>query len=187
MISQIFTQDCFKIITLFSISPGSKHNRKFIQEKTGLYNTPLDKALRRLINSKILKREGNYYSVNFEEEYFKKFIDICISEYKTLKEIPLNIYFLLIDLINEFSKINRAEIYLFGSYSKLIYKNDSDVDIALIYSNNIDKKLINKFTLKVEKDYNKNIEIHYFEKNDFYKNKKDPLVKSIIKDGVKLM
>ena len=187
MISQIFTQDCFKIITLFSISPGSKHNRKDIQEKIRLYNVPLDKALKRLINSKILKRESNYYSINFEEEYSKKFIDICSSEYRLLKEIPLDVYFLLVDMINYFSRMKGREIYLFGSYSKLIYKDNSDVDIAVIYSNLINKKPINGFVLKIEKNYDKNIEIHYFEKKDFYKNKKDPLIKNIIKDGVRLM
>jgi len=187
MISQIFTQDCFKIVTLFSISPGSKHNRKDIQEKIKLNNVPLDKALQRLVNSNIIKRSGNYYSINFEENYSKKFIDICGLQYKNLKEIPLSVYFLLIDLINEFSKIKGIEVHLFGSYSKLIYKDNSDVDVALIHGILINKGLINKFILKIEKVYDKNIEIHYFEKKGFYKNKKDPLIKSIIKDGVRLI
>ena len=32
-----------------------------------------------------------------------------------------------------------------------------------------------------------NIEIHYFSKNEFYKNKKDPLIKDILKNGVRVI
>ena len=72
MINPAFTPDCFKIMTLFSVSPGSRHNRNEIKEKIGLNNVPLDNALFRLLNSSILKKEGNFYSVNFENEEGKK-------------------------------------------------------------------------------------------------------------------
>jgi len=40
--------------------------------------------------------------------------------------------------------------------------------------------------MKLERAYKKHVEIHYFDKKDFYRNKKDPLVRSILKDGVRL-
>ena len=72
MITQIFTQNCMKIMTLFGLSPGSRLNRKQIKEKVYLNNIPLDFSLLRLVNSGILKRERNFYSINFENEYVKK-------------------------------------------------------------------------------------------------------------------
>ncbi|MEW6408449.1 MAG: nucleotidyltransferase domain-containing protein, partial [Patescibacteria group bacterium] len=101
-------------------------------------------------------------------------------------EIPLNVYFLLMDLISDI-KLIKTEVYLFGSYSKLIYREDSDIDIAILNNNSFKKELINKFIKKLEKKYNKKIELHFFNKSEFYKNKKDPLIKDIIRNGIKLL
>ena len=79
-------------------------------------------------------------------------------------------------------------VYLFGSYAKLVFKETSDIDIAIV-SDKVaagDKKVINGLIQKMESRYGKNIEMHYFGKN-FYKNKKDPLVKDILKNGIKLI
>ena len=61
------------------------------------------------------------------------------------------------------------------------------MDIAVLYSQEIRKENINKIVAKLEKIYNKKIEIHYFEKTGFYKHKKDLLVKNILRDGVRLI
>jgi len=185
MISLLFDKDMFKILTVFSLSPGSKFRRKEFKEKTKLNNIPLDNALSKLNKINILKKEKRLYSINFENINIKSILEIISKQYKYLKEIPLNVYFLLIDLISEI-KLIKAEIYLFGSYSKLIYKENSDIDIALL-DNNLEKETINKFIKKLEKKYNKNIELHIFNKTEFYKNKNDPLVKDIIKNGIRLL
>ncbi|MFH1900667.1 MAG: nucleotidyltransferase domain-containing protein [Candidatus Omnitrophota bacterium] len=78
-----------------------------------------------------------------------------------------------------------GEVYLFGSYAKLSFKEISDIDIAVI-SDTVDKKKFNSFTSKFEKKFGKKIEIHYFSKS-FYNNKRDPLVKEILQHGVKLV
>lgn len=174
-------------MSLFGVSPGSKFNRMEIKEKLCLNNVPLDKALLSLLCSGIVKREGNYYSINLENEYTKKILEICSKQHKQLKEIPLKVFYLLTDLAAYFSLIKKIEVFLFGSYAKLIYKKTSDVDIALLYQKQIDREKINKMIGKLEKNYDKRIEIHYFEKKQFYKNKKDPLVKNILKNGVKLI
>ena len=187
MISQIFTQDCFKIMILFSLSPGSKFNRKEIKEKVRLNNVPLDKALVNLSNSKMLKKEGKIYALDFENEHTQKLIEIVGKDHKKLKTLPLIVFYLLVDLISFLSLERKIEVFLFGSYAKLIYKEKSDVDIAVLYFKKIDKKQINKIVLKLERVYNKNIEIHYFDKMLFYKNKKDPLIKDILRNGERLI
>ena len=79
-------------------------------------------------------------------------------------------------------------MYLFGSYAKIIYKKNSDIDLAIISDkiNEKDKKEINKRIKTIESRFQKTIEIHYF-KTNFYKNKSDPLVKDILKNGIKLI
>ncbi len=187
MISQIFTPDCFKVLSLFSLSPGSRFNRTDIKSRTKLNNVPLDKALLLLLSSGIILRTQNYYGLNFENDYTKQLLEICSKQYKRLKELDLKVYYLLLDLIAGLSLIKKAEIFLFGSYAKLVYKENSNVDIAILYSTQPDKANINKLIMKLEGVYQKKVEVHYFEKKSFYKNKKNPLIKSILKDGVKLM
>jgi len=181
MISYLFEKDIFKVLSLFGISPGSRFKRNEIKDKTLLYNVNLDKALNKLININLLKKEKNYYQINFENELKEKILNLVIKEYKKLREVPFKVYLLLIDIIEEISKNKETEAYLFGSYAKLIYKENSDIDIALI-NGKINTKLINK----LDKKYGLKMELHYFKKDEFYKNKKDPLIKEIIKNGIKL-
>jgi predicted nucleotidyltransferase len=169
------------------MSPGSRLNRKEIKDRTKLNNVPLDKALAKLISSNMLVRERNYYSVNFNEAISQDLMKICKLQHTKLKEIPFDVYLLLVDLVSDMSSQKGIEAFLFGSYSKLVYKKDSDVDIAILTVKRLDKKRIEKLAEKLEKIYKKNIEIQYFDKKEFYKNKKDPLIKSILKDGTKLI
>ena len=187
MITQIFSQNCIKIITLFSLAPGSRYNRKQIKEKVYMNNIPLDNSLLRLVSSRIFHREKNYYSIDHVNENSKKILDICSKEFKQLKELPLNVYYILMDLSDYFSAAKGVELVLFGSYSKLTYSIKSDIDIAMVYIKRPDRGKIDAFVSKLKKTYNKNLEIHYFEKKPFYKNKKDPLVKSILRDGVRIV
>lgn len=187
MINLIFNSDCFKILTFFSLSPGSRWKRKEVQEKIKLNNVPLDKALSSLTYSGIIKKENNYYALNFENKDTKKIREICSQQYQKFRELPLEVYYLLIDFSEGITSLKGVEVYLFGSYAKLIYRENSDVDLAILYSQGIDKKLIAKIIVKLEKKYRKKIEAHYFEKKSFYRNKKDSLVKNILKDGIKII
>ncbi len=181
MIAPIFTLDCFKILTLFSLSPGSRYRRNEIKLKTKMNNVPLDKALSQLVYSGIIKKEG-YYSINFEHQNYKPFLEICSKQFKSLRELPLEVYYLLLDLVYLFSVVKKVELYLFGSYAKLVYRENSDVDLAVLSEG---KPRIP--VAKLEKLYGKKIEIHYFSKKEFYTHKRDPLVKNILKDGIRLI
>ncbi len=185
MISQIFDTDIFKIITLFSVSPGSRFSRKELKEKTLLNNVPLDKALARLAYSKILLLEKSFYFLNISSEAAKLLIQLAKKQFIELREIPLSVYFLLSDLAYYLSSQKGCDVYLFGSYSKLVYKEGSDVDIAIV-SDSIDKKFVRKIIIALEKIYKKKIEVHFFERK-FYKNKSDPLVKEILRNGVRIL
>ncbi len=183
MISLIFEKDIFKVLTIFSLEPGARFKRADIKEKTLMNNVPLDNTLLKIVKSGFLKKEGKLYSVNFNDDTNKQILNNIQRQYKYLKEIPLNIYFLLIDFIYSLN-LSSIDIYLFGSYSKLIFKEGSDVDIAMVGA--VKKDIIGKIVRKLEKKYKKTIEIHHFDKENFYKNKSDPLVKDIIKNGVRL-
>ena len=186
MIAPIFNKDILEVLTVFSISPGSKFLRKELKERTKLNNVNLDNALNALLNSNLIKKEKRFLSLNFENA--KPIISLVSEQYKQLRELPLDVYFSITNLIFLLSKLRGIDVFLFGSYAKLVYKETSDIDIAIVYNKitNNGKKEISKLIQKLESRYKKKIEFHYFGMN-FYKNKKDPLVQEIIKNGLKLI
>ena len=188
MISQLFNSDVLKILTVFSISPGSKFYRKELKERTQLNNVNLDNGINILLSSKIITKKGRFLFLNFDNENTKQIIHLVSSQYKLLKEIPLNVYFPVIDIVSFLSKFRFIDVYLFGSFAKLVFEETSDIDIAVI-SDRIhvkEKRDFRRLIQKLELKYKKKIEVHYFGK-DFYKNRKDPFVKEILKNGVKLL
>jgi len=187
MISQIFENKIFKVITFFALSPGSRFRRKEIKEKIQMHNVPLDNALSRLANSGIIKKEKGLYSINLENPYTEHIISLASSQHLQLKNLPLDVYFLLVDMIDELSTTKHIEIWLFGSYSKMVYSDKSDVDIALLVQRGVDKEHARKIFKRLEKQYGKKIEDHFFDLRSFYKNKKDPLVKDILQNGIRLI
>lgn len=187
MITQLFDNSVSKVLCLYVVSPGSKFKRNELKQHTFLNNVPLDFALNKLINSEILIRKNNLYYFNFESEFGKSILEIHKKQYYKLKELPLNVYFSLLDIVERFSTTNTISLYLFGSFSKLIYTRTSDIDIAVIYKQEPDFKTINNYKEKIEKKYNKKIELHYFKKEEFEKNKNDPIIHDIVKNGEKLM
>lgn len=186
MIVQIFDRDTLEVLTVFSISPGSKFLRKELKERTKLNNANLDNAINTLLNSGLIKKEKRMLSLNIENA--KQITKLIGEEYKRLNELPLDAYFSIVNLVFFLSKLKGSDVYLFGSYAKLIFKETSDIDIAIVSDrmNNKDKQELNKLIQKLESRYGRKMEIHYFGKN-FYKNKKDPLVRDILKNSIKLI
>ncbi|OGI15090.1 hypothetical protein A3K63_03860 [Candidatus Micrarchaeota archaeon RBG_16_49_10] len=187
MINHIFDSNSFKVISLFSLSPGSRFRRKEIKDRTKMHNLPLDNALKRLLAGQILKKEGNLYAMNLQDDSSKKILEIAKENYKKLKEPPFDVYLLLTDLVGAVAGSRDIEIHLFGSYSKLVYSENSDVDIAVITPKKFDKKNLSKTVEKLEKLYGKNIETHLFVKDEFFRNKTDSLVKDILQNGIRLI
>ena len=183
---ELFDFNIEKILTVFTISPGSRWNRKTIKAKTNIPNIVLDRYLAKLLNLGFLIKEKNLFSLNFKNVELKPVIEKTSENYLRFKQLPLREYFIIRDITKKLSEIrNILDVYLFGSYAKLIFRENSDVDIAIV-SDVVDKRKIKKTIRKLEKEYKKKIEIHFFTKK-FYNNKRDPLVKDILQHGIKLI
>ena len=186
MISLLMDAGAFKVLTLFGLSPGSRFNRKEIKEKTLLNNMPLDAALKNALASGVLKKSGNHYSLNTGDEKTMSLMSLVSSQYKSMKNLPLSVYFLLSELAGVAALERGVEIYLFGSYSKLVYSDKSDVDVAILTTKFTGKEGLRAAARKLGSKYGKAVELHFFEKHSFHKNHKDPLVKEILKNGTRL-
>lgn len=185
MMTAVFNKDACMILTVFSLSPGSRLSRNEIKRKTKLNNVNLDTSLNILMSAGLLAKDKRFLRLD-TEKYGQ--IKAIADDYKHLNKIPLDAYFSALNIIHFLSRLRGIDAYLFGSYSKLIYNEKSDLDIAVISDkiNNHEKKEISKLIRKTEARYGRSIEAHYFGRN-FYKNKKDPLVKEILRNGIKII
>ncbi|MBR9689743.1 MAG: nucleotidyltransferase domain-containing protein [Candidatus Altiarchaeota archaeon] len=176
----IFEDMCFKILTVFSLAPGKSFTREGLKKKTKANNVPLDKALTKLLCSKILIKNYRKYELNHSGEWMTKLIEMIEHEHWKLKKIPLDVYFAVTDLSRKLLNYE-CDAYLFGSYSKLTFTVDSDIDVAVITRQKIDRGFLKKMELR----YGVEIQLHIFSP-DVYQKKKDPFVKGVL-EGVKLI
>lgn len=84
--------------------------------------------------------------------------------------------------VNE--KFNYIKIFLFGSYAKGNYNDDSDIDIAVVfkdYNNLLDMQLE---LMRLRRKIDSRIEPHPFRENEFQLS--NPIVSEILKYGHEL-
>jgi len=74
--------------------------------------------------------------------------------------------------------------YLFGSYAKNTFGNDSDIDVAIIFDELHDRFTTQVQLLMLTTQFDTRIEPHPIDKRDF--NAKNPFVFEILKHGVEL-
>ena len=83
------------------------------------------------------------------------------------------------ELIN--AKFNPLQIILFGSYTKGTYNDDSDIDIAVVFSDYDDSVDMQLELMRLRRKIDSRIEPHPFKKRDF--NLTNPIVNEILKYG----
>ncbi len=134
-----------------------------------------------------LTKEKRLLQLNFENESAKKLLEIIKKEHLRFREIPLKVYYALLDFSHELSKSKLvAKACLFGSYAKLIYTDKSDVDVAVVMADESRKNIcrVQEAAKKASKKNGKILEMHFYSENDM--KQKDPLIKEIRKNSVQL-
>jgi len=188
MITHLIDKNYSKIILFLIISPGSSYSREEIKEKTNMNNVPLDSALNTLLNFKIINLNKKVYSLNLNNSL----IQYILKEKNRLSNLPLKIQYIIIEFIEKISKLRQiSKVMLFGSYSKLIFTEKSDIDLAIILpdktkeKNKIEKKIL-EYEENISKKYKTNIQTHFFIESDL-KHKEDLLIKDILRNGIDLL
>jgi predicted nucleotidyltransferase len=89
-------------------------------------------------------------------------------------------------IVQEYADVVKArfdykKIILFGSYAKGNYLEDSDIDVAIVFTN-YDNRMDRQFELmKLTRDVDSRIEPHPFRENEF--DLSNPFVNEIVKYG----
>jgi len=187
MLISIIDKNCAKILLFLAISPGSKYTRNEIKQYTQMNNVPLDIVLNKLNLLKMINKDKKIYNLNLGNPIIK----FILEERKKIAGLPIKIQFIILEFIEAISRFKKIKsIILFGSYSKMIFHENSDVDIAVIVENMLESKIelerqIFPLLKRLSKKYKKEIEAHYFHESDL-NHKEDPLIKDIVRNGILL-
>lgn len=183
----------WRILILLVGAPGKSLSRNEIREYTRLGNNPLSLSLRSLKKFKILseKKIGKkyFYNLDLSGEFVSDIIKIIENERKNLNNLPFRFSLILREFTRKLLDASEPEaVILFGSVAKRTYREDSDIDVAVVVNNiSTNEKLnIAEFLEEIERRFKKKIQVHYFTEKEF-SNKKDKLVLEILKDGIKIL
>jgi len=88
------------------------------------------------------------------------------------------------DLVNK--ELNVSEVYLYGSYAKGTYSEDSDIDIAVVGENFIGDPVEDILKLmRIRRKIDNRIEPHPFKSSEFKLS--NPYVREILETGIKVL
>jgi predicted nucleotidyltransferase len=78
-----------------------------------------------------------------------------------------------------------TDAYIFGSCAKGTIREDSDIDLAIIFRNLSDSFDMQATLMKLRRQFDTRIEPHPFRESDF--NISNPLVNEILKTGIRII
>lgn len=83
------------------------------------------------------------------------------------------------------NKFNIQKAYIFGSYAKGSFHEDSDIDLAIIMSNLPDTFDMQVELMKLRRKFDTRIEPHPFDETDF--NTSNPFANEILRTGIQIV
>ncbi|MBU0535802.1 MAG: nucleotidyltransferase domain-containing protein [Nanoarchaeota archaeon] len=182
----------WRILVLMSESPGARLTRPEIKRLTHLGNNSITESLKDLVVHDIIDmRKGGRmtYGFNLANDFVKQIIFLCEMEKRKLNSLPYSYSIVLREYVRMVLSLCMPErIVLFGSVAKRIYREDSDIDVALVFKEElpVQAKLdIEDIADRLKKRFGKDIQQHMFTAKEF--GSKDRMVSEIKKNGVDLL
>ncbi len=182
----------WRILSLLFETPRKPVSRSELFKFTKLGNSPLSRTLDRLCRAEILVLEKRgkkeFYYINERNEYVNLLQDLWKKETKSLRNLPYSVQIILSEFIRSLNDccINVKKVILFGSYAKGTASINSDIDLALVFEQELDSELlITKIIKKLKKQFGKDIQVHSFTTKSF--DSKNKLVQEIQNDGIELV
>lgn len=184
----------FRILSVLTKYIGREFTKEDIKKMTKLGGNSIFRTMNILEKNKIItgKKSGRktYYRINLSNKYAPLITEICQMEREHLNNMDSEIAILLREYTRQIADaIEIDSVYVFGSTVKNNYKENSDIDIALIFKNDPDTTSILKLkdiSDKVESRFKKDIDEHIFKKDDFMKMIK-PYTEAVHRDGIRLI
>jgi len=186
------SKSVWRVLVFYGESPGAGFTRQDLRNYTKLGNKALSFALKRLIMFGILiksKEEFSLtlYKLNKGNEYTQDILNLLQKERQNINYLPYNFSIIAREFTREaVVSVNALSIYLFGSVAKGTYRDDSDVDFAIVLEKKAvkDDIAINIICDRLSEKFDKKIQCFLMTRDQLNKNK-TKLVE-VLKHGIKL-
>ena len=182
----------WRILNLLLETPRKPVSRKELFQYTKLGNAPLSKGLDRLTAAAliILEKRGKkeFYYLNERNEFIYFIKGMWEKERKNLRNVPYEITLVLSEFVRSVqeSNLDLTKIILFGSQAKGTASQHSDIDLALVFSDDLKEEIIvTKTVQKLEKQFKVKIQVHFLTLSSF--NQKNNLIDYIKNEGISLL
>lgn len=179
----------WRILSLLFETPRKPVSRSELFKFTKLGNAPLSRGLKRLARAELLvwQKRGNkdFYYVNESNRYIQDLKRLWETEKKSLRNLPFSITLVLNEFLRGLndSVTGIEQVILFGSQAKGTASIHSDIDLALIFEDDLTPEIfITKIVKKLEKQFKLKIQTHYFTSLGF--KAKNKLTEEIRRDGI---
>jgi predicted nucleotidyltransferase len=177
----------WRVLSLIAETPRKEINTTTIRKETKLGNQAIEETLRRLVKANILiehKGKPSLYRLNLEHPYTQHLLPLFETERRALRHLDYPIRTALAELLrNVINQDDFSAVYLFGSHAKGYAREESDIDIALIYNKQPNELEISELQEKTKKLGN--TQIHTFTTEEFKKS--TPMTEQIKKEGINLL
>lgn len=174
-----------RIMRLLLSYPNKDFLISEIEKYTGAKGGNLYRALRKLKTYGIIIKNSNLYRVNFSHQLIQSLNSIFEKEKKYFQNIDQKELNIISDLTNELLKhyTDIEDIILFGSVSRGMYSDKSDLDLMVIK-----QKTSNRIELdvaKIRKKYARKIQLFFHTPKEFNESK-EPLIKEVKREGISI-
>ncbi len=188
------SKSAWRVLVLYGETPGAGFTRQDLRNHTGMGNKSLSFALRRLVMFGILTKNKKehpltIYKLNKDNEYVKDVLNLVQRERKDLNHIPYDFSLVAREFSREvIDAVQALGIYLFGSVAKGTYRDDSDIDFAVIINKKSPRQdmAISRITDKLSERFKKKIQCFLITEEEF-RHRKNKLSEEILKHGIKLV
>lgn len=183
----------WRVLLVLTEAPGQGITKEEIKKITKLGGNSIFTAVNILLKNKIITSnkvgKRTYYKINLANKYSELIVKIAELEGEELNNMNPKIVIILREFTRACNDIlNPEAIYVFGSIVKNSYREDSDIDVAVITEKEpkIKERIeIEKICEKLEKRFGRELQLHFFTEKEFKKTK-DELIEQIHRDGIKL-
>lgn len=179
----------WRVLGLFSSTPGKALSREELRQFTGLGNEPLSAALERLKKFELMdvrkvgKRE--YYTLNLANKWMPKILDLCKAEAEENQAMRSDV----MTPVREFTRKlleqtdSIKKVIVFGSVVKRTETKHSDIDLALVVEREDTKQelAVEGIIAGIKERFGRQIQVHYFTEDEFKQDNK--ICEDIKKEG----
>lgn len=186
------SKSAWRILALFGESPGAGFTRQDCRKHTKLGNKALSAALKRLVAFGILiKSKGQLslavYKLNQGNPYVRDLLSLLQRELTGLNHLPYSFGAIAREFSREvIDSVDAHAIYLFGSVAKGTYRDDSDIDFAVVLEDKTPSQdmILNTIADKLSRKSNRKIQCFPMTHDQMAKR---GLAVEILKHGIRLV